>query len=76
MISFALIRFLLDAFSRNQDQYKFIYDTLEEFLFSGYSFFPVSELSQRLKQKSIKIDGNKNEYQLEFEVRNPFLFPF
>lgn len=48
-----------------------MYDTLEEFLVSGHSYFPVSELSQRLKQKSMKVDGNKNEYQLEFEVR-PF----
>ncbi|XP_066954570.1 receptor-type tyrosine-protein phosphatase kappa isoform X2 [Macrobrachium rosenbergii] len=49
------------------DQYRFVYDVLEEFLLCGYSFFPVSELSQRLKHKSMKVSGNKNEYQVEFE---------
>ncbi|XP_071545661.1 receptor-type tyrosine-protein phosphatase kappa isoform X3 [Panulirus ornatus] len=48
-------------------QYRFIYDALEEFLLCGYSFFPVSELSQRLKHKSMKVNGNKSEYQIEFE---------
>lgn len=49
------------------DQYKFIYDVLEEFLNCGYSFFPVTQLSERLKQKSMKVDGQKTEYQIEFE---------
>ncbi|XP_042204541.1 receptor-type tyrosine-protein phosphatase kappa-like isoform X3 [Homarus americanus] len=49
------------------NQYRFVYDALEEFLLCGYSFFPVSELSQRLKHKSMKINGNKSEYQIEFE---------
>ncbi|XP_076054235.1 receptor-type tyrosine-protein phosphatase kappa-like isoform X10 [Oratosquilla oratoria] len=49
------------------DQYKFVYDTLEELLICGYSFFPVSELSNRLKHKSMKLNGNKSEYQIEFE---------
>ncbi|CAL4064438.1 unnamed protein product [Meganyctiphanes norvegica] len=49
------------------DQYKFIYDVLEEFLNCGYSFFPVTMLSERLKQKSMKVDGQKTEYQIEFE---------
>lgn len=49
------------------DQYKFIYDILEEFLNCGYSFFPVTQLSERLKQKSMKVDGQKTEYQIEFE---------
>ncbi|XP_050714666.1 receptor-type tyrosine-protein phosphatase kappa-like isoform X5 [Eriocheir sinensis] len=48
-------------------QYRFVYDVLEEFLLCGYSFFPVSELSQRLKYKSMKGPGNKSEYQIEFE---------
>lgn len=52
-----------------QSQYRFVYDVLEEFLLCGYSFFPVSELSQRLKHKSMKGPGNKSEYQIEFEVR-------
>ncbi|XP_069193407.1 receptor-type tyrosine-protein phosphatase kappa isoform X3 [Procambarus clarkii] len=49
------------------DQYRFVYDALEEFLLCGYSFFPVNELSQRLKHKSMKVNGNKSEYQIEFE---------
>lgn len=51
-----------------QEQYKFIYDTLEEFVICGASWFPVSELSQRLKQKSIKNPITKmNEYQREYQ---------
>ncbi|XP_044020892.1 receptor-type tyrosine-protein phosphatase kappa [Aphidius gifuensis] len=51
----------------NMDQYKFIYDTLEEFVICGASWFPVSELSQRLKQKSVKNPITKmNEYQREY----------
>lgn len=50
----------------NVDQYKFVYDTLEEHVVCGKSWFPVSELSERLKQKSQK-DGTKmNEYQREY----------
>ncbi|XP_066601849.1 receptor-type tyrosine-protein phosphatase kappa isoform X2 [Prorops nasuta] len=52
----------------NLEQYKFIYDTLEEFVVCGMSWFPVSELSQRLKQKSIKNPISKtNEYQREYQ---------
>lgn len=51
-----------------QDQYKFVYDTLEEFVICGASWFPVSELSQRLKQKSVKNPITKiNEYQREYQ---------
>uniref|UniRef100_A0A1Y1L7H5 Receptor-type tyrosine-protein phosphatase kappa n=2 Tax=Photinus pyralis TaxID=7054 RepID=A0A1Y1L7H5_PHOPY len=51
----------------NVDQYKFIYDTLEEFIICGNSWFPVNELSQRLKQKSLKNPVSKmNEYQREY----------
>ena len=51
-----------------QEQYKFVYDTLEEFVICGTSWFPVSELSQRLKQKSIKSPVTKiNEYQREYQ---------
>lgn len=51
-----------------QEQYKFVYDTLEEFVVCGTSWFPVSELSQRLKQKSIKNPITKmNEYQREYQ---------
>ncbi|XP_058795525.1 receptor-type tyrosine-protein phosphatase kappa isoform X4 [Phymastichus coffea] len=52
----------------NVEQYKFVYDTLEEFVICGPSYFPVSELSQRLKQKSQKNSGTKmNEYQREYQ---------
>lgn len=50
-----------------QEQYKFVYDTLEEFVVCGTSWFPVSELSQRLKQKSIKNPTKMNEYQREYQ---------
>lgn len=54
--------------TRTQEQYKFIYDTLEEFVVCGTSWFPVAELSQRLKQKSIKNPITKiNEYQREYQ---------
>lgn len=45
-----------------------MYDTLEEFVVCGTSWFPVAELSQRLKQKSVKNPITKiNEYQREYE---------
>lgn len=51
-----------------QEQYKFIYDTLEEFIVCGTSWFPVAELSQRLKLKSVKNPITKiNEYQREYQ---------
>nr|XP_023020805.1 receptor-type tyrosine-protein phosphatase U-like [Leptinotarsa decemlineata] len=51
----------------NVEQYKFIYDILEEHVTCGNSWFPVSELSQRLKQKSTKNAITKlNEYQREY----------
>ena len=54
-----------------QEQYKFIYEAIEEYLICGHSYFPVSELSKVLKRKSMKGENGKNEYQLEFEVRTP-----
>ncbi|XP_046442634.1 receptor-type tyrosine-protein phosphatase mu-like isoform X3 [Daphnia pulex] len=49
------------------EQFKFIYDTLEESITCGWSWFPVSELTTRLKQKSIKHPVTKlNEYQKEY----------
>ncbi|XP_044746070.1 receptor-type tyrosine-protein phosphatase kappa isoform X2 [Coccinella septempunctata] len=49
------------------EQYKFIYDSLEDFVTCGNSWFPVSELSQRLKLKSVKNTSTKmNEYQREY----------
>lgn len=51
-----------------QEQYKFVYDTLEEHVVCGISWFPVSELSQRLKQKSQRDPVSKlNEYQKEYQ---------
>lgn len=49
------------------EQYKFIYDTLEEHITCGNSWFEVHELSQRLKQKSQKsVTTKMNEYQREY----------
>lgn len=49
------------------DQYKFVYDTLEEYIVCGNSFFPVADLSVKLKQKSVKdITTKLNEYQKEY----------
>lgn len=49
------------------DQYKFVYDTLEEYVTCGNTFFPVKDLSQKLKQKGIKDPVTKlNEYQREY----------
>jgi hypothetical protein len=47
-----------------------VYDTLEEFVVCGTSWFPVKELSQRLKQKSMKnVITKMNEYQREYQVQ-------
>lgn len=50
----------------NVDQYKFVYDTLEEHLTCGKSWFPVTELSDKLKQKAQKDSMKMNEYQREY----------
>uniref|UniRef100_A0A6A7GA86 Receptor-type tyrosine-protein phosphatase kappa-like isoform X2 n=1 Tax=Hirondellea gigas TaxID=1518452 RepID=A0A6A7GA86_9CRUS len=50
------------------EQYKFVYEALEEFLTCGHTYFPVSDLSQCLKRKSMKGPNGKSEYQLEFET--------
>jgi protein tyrosine phosphatase len=53
----------------NIDQLKFVYDTIEESLQCRKTWFPVSELSQILKLKSMKDPHTKiNEYQREFLV--------
>jgi len=52
----------------NVDQYRFVYDALEEHLKCGPSHFPVSALSHTLKRKSAKGADGKNEYQREFEI--------
>lgn len=52
----------------NLDQYKFIYDTIEEAVSCGKTWFPVPELHKRLKQKSQRNPvTKKNEYQREYE---------
>ncbi|XP_058987366.1 receptor-type tyrosine-protein phosphatase kappa-like [Musca domestica] len=52
----------------NVDQYKFIYDTLEEHIVCGKTWFPVSELSDRLKAKARRNSQAKmNEYQMEYD---------
>lgn len=51
----------------NIEQYGFIYDTLEEHVINGYSWFSVTELSDKLKEKSKKDPVSKmNEYQKEY----------
>ena len=56
-----------------QEQYKCVYDTLEEYTVCGTSFFYVHQLSEKLKQKSLKertISSKKqqNEYEREYCV--------
>ena len=52
-----------------QEQLKFIYDTLEEFVLCGYTFFPVKDISQNLKLKSTRKPGCKtNQYEKEYSV--------
>ncbi|XP_055381732.1 receptor-type tyrosine-protein phosphatase kappa [Condylostylus longicornis] len=49
------------------DQYKFVYDTLEEHVVCGKSWFPVAELSENLKLKAKKDTVTKmNKYQMEY----------
>lgn len=51
----------------SQEQYKFVYDTLEEHIKCGKTWFPVAELSERLKAKARKDPATKmNEYQREY----------
>lgn len=50
-----------------KDQYKFVYDTLEEHIKCGRTWFPVAELSERLKAKAQKDPASKmNVYQKEY----------
>ena len=52
----------------NLEQYKFVYDTIEETMFCGKTWFPVSELHKRLKHKSQRNSiTKKNEYLREYE---------
>lgn len=52
----------------NLEQYKFVYDTIEEAMFCGKTWFPLSELHKRLKHKSQRNPiTKKNEYLREYE---------
>ena len=52
-----------------QDQYKFIYDTLEEYCRGIDSRFPVAELANKIKEKTVKDKKlKKNVYALEYSV--------
>ena len=58
-----------------QEQYKCVYDTLEEYVVCGTSFFYVHQLSERLKQKSLKEKTSKkqqNDYEREYSVSKPY----
>jgi len=53
-----------------QEQYKFIYDTLEEYCRGIDSRFPVSELANQIKEKTLKDKKlKKNAYALEYAVK-------
>ncbi|XP_023215946.1 receptor-type tyrosine-protein phosphatase mu-like isoform X2 [Centruroides sculpturatus] len=52
----------------NVDHYRFIHETLEEAHVCGITWFPVTQISQQLKHKSMKNPITKqNEYQREYE---------
>lgn len=52
-----------------QDQYRFVYDCLEEAHLNGETWFTLGELTAKLKHKSAKDPLTKaNEYQREYEV--------
>jgi len=53
-----------------QEQYKFIYDTLEEYCRGIDSRFPVSDLANKIKEKTLKDKKiKKNAYASEYAVR-------
>jgi len=52
----------------NLEQYKFVYDTIDEALFCGKTWFPVADLHKKLKHKSQRNPlQKKNEYLVEYE---------
>ena len=52
-----------------QDQYKFIYDSLEEYCRGIDSRFPVSDLANKIKEKTVKDKKiKKNAYAFEYAV--------
>ena len=53
----------------NLEQYKFIYETIEESHICGKTWFHVSDIGQQMKQKSIKNrETGRNEFSNEFNV--------
>merc|ERR1719312_1820676 len=51
------------------EQLKFVYDTLEEFVVCGYTYFPVKDLTSNLKSKGQRKSGVKsNEYEKEYAL--------
>ena len=53
-----------------QEQYKFIYDSLEEYCRGIDSRFPVSDLANKIKEKTLKDKKiKKNAYAFEYAVR-------
>ena len=55
---------------KKKEQLKFVYDTLEEFVVCGYTYFPVKDLTANLKLKSQRKSGAKhNQYEKEYTVR-------
>ena len=58
-----------------QEQYKFIYDTLEEYCRGIDSRFPVSDLANKIKEKTQKDKKiKKNAYATEYAVRGDSLY--
>lgn len=52
-----------------QEQYLYIYDTLDEALMCGKTWFSVTEIAHKFKQKSQKNPITRvNEYQREYTV--------
>ena len=53
-----------------KEQYKFVYEVLEEAYICGKTWFSASELAHQIKLKSQKNPlTQENEYQLEYRVR-------
>jgi hypothetical protein len=47
-----------------------VYDTLEEYVLCGCTYFPVKEISAQLKKKSKKEERKKtNQYEKDYTVR-------
>ncbi len=54
-----------------KDQYRFVYEALLEYTRGIDSRFPVDELANKIKERSIKDKKTKkNAYQMEYLVRN------